>query len=625
MIYYVSNTPQLFPSDNMVTATIEDALEYFRSHETVQLDTETSGLDFLTDRILLVQLGDKNNQFVINAECDFLRFKPLLESRNVLKILHNAKFDYKFLRRKGITLENVYDTMLVEQILNTGRESVSFGLSMVVSKYIGTNLDKDIRETFIGHSGVITDQQIIYSANDVVHLEDIMQKQMEKVKELKLKNVVSLENQAVLAFGDIEYNGMGIDRQSWLKNAEKVLADVREMELKLDHMVVEDPVFGFKGTYYQPDLFKPQEEIRRTQVNWNSSSQVLDVLRKVVPSLESVGKEVLYPVRRKHPLIVTYLDYKKKQKLYNSYGPAFLDLVHSDGRVHPDFRQILNTGRVSCNNPNMQQIPSTNDFRNCFVPGIKDYVFVSSDYASQELCVIAYGSGDPVWLEALQLKQDLHSICAEQIFGRKWHDAAEQDCAFFNQSKSKCSCKEHKKLRDLAKTINFGLAYGMSAYKLADRTEISVPEAERLISKYFSVFPRIKFFLNSLGAYGKRKGHIKTYPPFNRIRWFEQWSEEMEPKLRGEIERASMNTPIQGSSADMTKLALVYARRSINGYKLPVQLVMTVHDQIDTIAHRDFAVEWRGKLEEIMELAALQVIRNGLLKADTNISLKWEK
>lgn len=624
MIYYVSNSPSLFEPTAIKSARMDDVLDFFQDKDIIQLDTETTGLNFLTDRLLLVQLGTGDAQFVINTECDISPLKALLEDPNRLKILHNVKFDYKFLRRRGIVLENVYDTQLVEQILHTGKESIEHSLVSTVERHLGSGMDKSLRNTFIGHTGAITEAQILYAAKDVQYLEAVRASQLQDLKLQQLERVAELENQAVLAFGDIEYNGIAIDPEAWNRNSVKVQEQVLEAEKELDKIVVGEPKFGFTGVYIQGDLFKPLEELRKTSINWNSSSQVLRIFKKIVPTLESVGADVLYPVRKKHKIITSYLDYKKKQKLYNSYGPAFLNLVQPDGRIHPEFRQILNTGRVSCNNPNMQQIPSTNEYRNCFIPGVKDYVFVSGDYSSQELCVIAYGSGDPVWLEALSNGQDLHSICADLLFGQKWKDAALPDCNYI-QSKSKCKCPEHKKLRDLAKTINFGLAYGMSAYKFSDRADIPLREAEQIITKYFTVFPKIRYFLHSLGNFGKRNGFIKTYPPFSRKRWFEEWTPDANPSKMGEIERASMNTPIQGSSADMTKLALVYVRNYIRKYQVPVLLVMTVHDQIDTIAHKDYAQEWKSTLESIMEKAAMRVIKNGLLKAETSVSEVWKK
>ena len=170
----------------------------------------------------------------------------------------------------------------------------------------------------------------------------------------------------------------------------------------------------------------------------------------------------------------------------------------------------------------------------------------------------------------------------------------------------------------------------MGPNKLADTLNISVDEAKKLIKTYFATFPAIHGFLDKLGNFGKKFGYIKTFPPYNRRRWFTNWypriwkhrSSTME---LGSIERASKNTPIQGASADMIKRALILMRNYINTSDLPVKLVMTVHDQIDTICRSDYANTWSQDMKGLMEMAALEIVTNGLLKAEVTISDYWTK
>jgi DNA polymerase-1 len=246
------------------------------------------------------------------------------------------------------------------------------------------------------------------------------------------------------------------------------------------------------------------------------------------------------------------------------------------------------------------------------------------------LNVIAFGSKDPVWIQALEDGQDLHSVCAELVYKQKWSEAAEENCAYLGGKKGKCNCPQHQTLRTNIKSINFGLAYGMGPHKLADTLQISKEQATKLIDEYFKTFPSIKGFLQKLGNFGKQFGYIKTFPPFNRKRWFSSWY----PKIWnnrsammeiGSIERASKNTPIQGASADMTKLALVLIHRYIRENNVPAKLVMTVHDQIDTICEDSYTKTWKKQMTNLMEQAAKTIVTNGLLKADTNISKTWSK
>jgi len=521
--------------------------------------------------------------------------------------------------------------MLAEGVLTTGKDNMSLSLAATAERRIGLELSKEQQSTFINHKGVFTHKQIIYAAKDIEILLDIMESQTKPIRSLGLTKVTKLENYASLAFADIEYNGIGINKDIWLDTAAKVKVQTQALEEELYSAVLNDPTFSHVvPKSYTLSLFDSADETLmatlKKNLSFSSPKQVLHLFQTIEPLLDSVNGKLLQNIKHRHEIIAKYITFKEKEKLYNAYGPSFLDkYLKSDGKIHTSFRQILDTGRVSSSSPNMQQIPADNTYRNAFIAD-KDHVFVSSDFSSQELCIIATGSSDPVWLQALEQGQDLHSVCAELVFGNRWVEAAEKDCAFFSRNKAKCNCPKHGKLRTQVKSINFGLAYGMSAHKLSDTLQIEIEEAENLISTYFSAFPRIKNFLTTMGKYGTKNGMIKTFPPYQRIRWFSNWSPKMEDmKAFGAIERASKNTPIQGTGADMTKEALVLMRKYILTNDLPVKIVMTVHDQIDTIVHKDYADTWKEEMKSIMEKAALTAIPNGLLKADTNVSTSWEK
>ena len=633
------------PFSDIQTGTKEECLEYCRSKVILGLDTETSGLDFTVKKLLMIQIGDEERQYVI--DCRFVDpsfLKPLFE-QTPLFVLHNTKFDYKFLMNHGLRIDKTWDTMLGENIRYCGRNDKSASLAATVERYLKVTLDKEERNLFIGMKGEpFTDRQIVYGAKDVEYLLAIQRMQKEKLDELGLISVIHLENRAVLAFADIEYNGLDIDREAWLNISKKSAESVQQAEQNLNEEVLKDAIFKpILPKYVQGDLFGDPDPV---QILWSSPSQVLKVMRQVIPELENVNGKDLYIHRFKHSLIPMYIDYKEKSKIVSSYGEEFLSNCLSDGRIHTSFKQILNTGRVSSKEPNMQQIPADNTFRNCFTAP-EGWVFVSSDYSSQELNVIAYGSKDPVWLDALRFGQDLHSVCAELVYGQKWKEAAEEDCAYYAKMRSgfivdfdsktvediqkeKCECSGHKKLRNNVKAINFGLAYGMGPSKLAHTLEISLKEAKALIEKYFTEFPSIGTFLKGLEQKGIQFGHAKTFAPFYRKRYFPGWFpgfEQIESnnELAASIGRASKNTPIQGTSADMTKYALYMVRKEILDNDLPVKLVMTVHDQIDTICKAEYAEEWKTRMTEIMEKAALIIVQNGLLKAETEISEVWKK
>jgi len=606
------------PLNDIQTATIQECKAYCESKTVLGVDTETEGFDFTCKKLIMFQIGDRERQYVIDTRVvDISPLKEVLESDKIIKVLHNAKFDYKFIKKwAGISLEEIYDTFLVERVLHCGKQDHGYSLARCTERYLGHTLDKETRNRFVNLQGKpYTLDQITYGANDVVYLLDIREKQLALLRNFELEQVARLENKVVKVFSEIEYEGLNIDEDKWTAMAEQNVKLAYEQELKLDDIVLAHPLLQHYRVPVQVDMFAAMDEVRKTHIKWSSPLQILELFQNLVPNLEDVNGKKLNKHRYKHPLIDEYIRYKERTKLANAYGTKFFNYVNCDGKVHTNFSQILDTGRVSSSKPNMQQIPSDNTFRNCFTAP-EGWVFVSSDYSSQELNVIAYGSQDPVWLEALEKGLDLHGVCADLVFEDKWRSA---------------DADAKKKLRTQIKAINFGLAYGMGPFKLADTLQISKAEAEDLIEKYFTEFPNIRDFLTKLGTFGTRNGYITTFAPFKRRRWFDTWFPKIwddRSKMQefGSIERASKNTPIQGSSADMTKLALIYIHREIEeSWSDSVKIVMTVHDQIDTICKEEVADAWSIKMTELMEKAAKIIIPNGLLKADTNISQTWEK
>ena len=381
-------------------------------------------------------------------------------------------------------------------------------------------------------------------------------------------------------------------------------------------------------------------------INWNSVDQAKALLKAVAPRMRSMNKETI--ARQTDPIFEYYSEFKDKYKAVSTYGEKFLnEHVEPDGRVRTNFNQIISTGRVSSSKPNMQNIPAVSVeqedgsykyiYRDPFGVNTPGFVFVSSDFSGQELGLIAHIAKDEKWFEAIKKGWDLHSMTAEMVFGKKWTSIAEPDCAYAS-SKKKCKCHGHGKLRNAIKTINFGLAYGMSAMKLASTLRITKKEAEAMIADYFKAFPRIKVTLDFLGKFGVEHGYITTLAPFFRRRTFPQWkyakkhvqahvNKIMYDKTLGAIERQSKNAPIQGSGGDMMKLAMVLVYEWIreNNYVDRINMVMQVHDQLDTECEAALSDMWAKELDALMGKAGNYIVTSGILKADTHISPRWTK
>ena len=579
---------------------MSEVVRHLNGAEWLSLDTETSGLKPTDgERLLMVQLYDGKNAYVIDAQTvDITPLQSILENEDVVKILHNVKFDYVWLKYHGITLENVYDTMLSEKVIHCGKNFIRHSLKDVLKRYLKIEMEKEVRNSFIGHSGSFDEEQLVYAVDDVLHLHTIRNKQMFIADKLNLKAVTRLENHAVLSFGDMELEGMYVNEDKWIELSKRATAKAELMLETLNSNLIEE--FSDKVSV---DLFgKPD-------FNWNSPKQVLNIFKEVIPTLESVGAPVLTPYKSEHPLIETYLDYKGQQKLISSYGLPFLELKHQDGKLHTNYSQILTTGRVSSSKPNLQQIPSTTEYRAAFEPGRDGYTFVCADFASQELAVLASASNEAEWIKILKEGGDLHSRCAELVFGEEF-------------TKLEPETSEWKKLRTFTKTITFGISYGMGSQSLAKRLEISEVDAELLIYRYFKAFPKVKAFLESKADQGEANGFSTTLPPFSRKRFYPEWKDlETEKRDLSSIRRQSSNHAIQGSAADQTKAALIYLRRKLKG--TDIKMVLTVHDEILLTCPKEDGEEARDILEMCMAQAGNINLQDGLLKATAVVSDNW--
>ena len=602
------------------------AYEELSKASILYIDIETTGLNFLQDSIVTVQVShNDSNQYIFVIDNDQRRVDALIKLLNNAKILvgHNLKFDLKFLIKQGLQPNQVYDTFICEQILTAGT-NVRNNLKAVVQRYCNVSLSKQAQTSFKPNS-TLSSQQLSYAALDIAYLPHIMHQQMEAMQESNLSLLAMLENASVLAFTEMEYNGITLDVERWKKQVAIIEQEAKDIEIEMNEIVATDPLFeSVRPTAIQLDMFSSENVMGTHKYNWNSTSTTLQIFQCIDRKILATSDQVLHKLKRKHRLASILQDYREKSKKASSFGTSFLEHIYSDGKIHPNFVQMVSTGRASCREPNLQQIPSDNTYRNCFTSG-SEWVFVSGDYSSQELCIIAYGSQDPVFLSALSKGQDLHSVCGELVFGQEWVDSAEEDCDFVKY-RIKCNCKRHKQLRNVVKGINFGLAYGMGPKKLSEQMEIPMEEASELIDKYFKAFPSIKKFLDNMSKSAIKRGYIETFPPYSRKRWFPDWEPyNMPMAIRGKIERQAKNTPIQGTAADMTKHAMVLVYNYIKKNNYPAKLVLAVHDQIDTICHPDHAEEWKQILQDLMEEAARYVIKNDLLKAEVNITQHWSK
>jgi DNA polymerase-1 len=635
MIHFISSNFDLFqkPSNNITLSTIDVAVNWLKTRRWFGVDTETEGFFNHRNNIIMLQFGDSKTQFVIDVrDTDVSALQPYFEDEAVTKILHNAKFDCKFFKRLGWNVETVYDTFLVECCITNGVKDRRLGLDFVVQKYCnGAGLDKSERNRFIGLNGrPFTESQIVYGAKDIEYLECIREAQLAEVERWNLMPVIELENKAVLALTDIEYNGAYLDSEEWLKLAKAAENKMHIYEENLDNMLIADNrLKDYIKKYVQGDLFG--DFGRKVSVEWSSPTQMLKLFKKIGLEIESSGEKEITKYQNKEPLVKAFIDYKKEQKLTTTYGKDFLKYINPfTGRIHTEFWQVLDTHRISSNEPNLQQIPAksikiegkaTYPYFSCFKSPIGSKI-VGADFAGQELRLIAEGSQDPVWLDCFNTGGDLHGRIASIIFGIAEKDSKDTpEFVFVGTTKVYLRGKSP---RDVTKTINFMLAYGGSKYKLSDTLGITVDEAGAIIDKYFEAVPKVKEFLEKLSVYGIRNKYIRSYKPYSIVRQFTGY-DFTDRKDIGDVQRRSKNTPIQGTGAMMCKLALVNLRQAVKALPYKVEIFLQVHDAIYCYVPEEHAESFMPVLKETMEAAGRVFIKSIPVISDAKIMSAWEK
>lgn len=445
MVYFISNQKRLDLSDKIKQIEITECIKELTKLDSIALDTETRGFDSHTCALLSMQLGDRHNQYVIDCTTvDISVFREILESKLIL--MHNAQFDLRFLYKHNIFVKNVYDTFLAECILTTGLENKATALDGVARKYTGEILDKTVRGVI--HRELLSERVIFYGAKDVAVLHTIMDKQLILIDKYNLRNVLDLENNVVKVFARMCYDGIGFDPDRWMEVAEETESYTKELEKELDDIVLNEPKLkSFIPSGFQMNLFGFKE--RKIDIKWSSPIQKLKLLQKLGIQIEGVGEPELIKVQNKHCIIPKLIEYSKTSKLANAFGRDFLKFVNKKTkRIHMQIWQILNTGRISVSEPNLNQIPSKHTLapilRSAFVPS-EGYKIVGGDYQGFELAIIAEFSGDDVWVNTLKEGGNLHSVLASKTFNVP-----------LDKVNDKFPLKPDLTYRGIQKTINFG-------------------------------------------------------------------------------------------------------------------------------------------------------------------------
>lgn len=592
---------------------VDKALEALEKEPTIGIDIESTGFDPYTDKLLLVQLGTSSISYIFDARKlklnEIPRFKELIENPKILKLMHNGKFDYQFIKKQaGASVFNIYDTMLAEGVLYAGINPKPPSLKALVQTYLNLNLKKDIRESFENYSGKINEEQLKYAALDTLVMFPIFEAQIAKLKAEGLINIAKLEFAVTKVVAEMELYGVYIDTKKW-RGILKKLEEKRDI-LAAQFQETIKPYYAMNHT----DLFGNTID----SINLNSQVQLMDLFNnKLGVNISSTGDAILAYVE--HPIAKQLRDYRGYEKLISAFGDTLLSKRNKiTGRFHPDFFQLgAATGRFSCSNPNFQQIPRNSKetpFRECFVPE-KGNKLVVSDYSNMEMRILADLSGDKKMIGALTDGLDIHSYTASLMFNLDYTPDFK---------------KVHGDLRQIAKPIGFGLMYGMGPVGLANRISIETgkpvtkEEGQGYMDKYFASYPSVQKFLEKMGKDAIKNGWSTT--PAGRKRWYvtpEQNDPDYRKKVSG-IQRQAKNHPIQGTNADAIKYALVFLYERMKKEGIEGGIILTVHDEVVCEVREDQAEAWAKIQSEEMVRAGELFIKKVPVISEPFVSDVWE-
>jgi DNA polymerase-1 len=567
----------------------------------VCFDTETTGTDPLLAELVGMSFAfDEGEAFYIpvssnreEAQRQVNFFKPFFENENIEKVGQNLKYDMLELRNYGIEVKGkLFDTMIAHYLLNPELRHGMDYMAETFLKYKTIHIDE-----LIGPKGKNQlnmrdiDPQIVceYAAEDAditLKLKNVLEK---KIHENNLNKLLyEVECPLIYVLADMEWTGVRLD----LKALEELSKQLTEELSTIEHEIVQ-----MAGIDFNVNSPKQIGEILFDRM------KIVEKPKKTKTGQYSTNEEELEKLRGKHPIIDKILEQRGIKKLLSTYIDAFPQLINPrSGKIHTSFNQtVAATGRLSSTNPNLQNIPVRDErgkeMRKVFIPD-EGCVFASSDYSQIELRIMAHLSADKNMVEAFMHDQDIHAATASKIY----HVPIEEVTA---------------DMRRKAKTANFGIIYGITPFGLSERLSISRSEAKQLIDEYFETFPDVKRYMDESIATARTKGYVETI--FGRKRYLPDINSR-NANVRGFAERNAINAPIQGSAADIIKVAMIKIHNRFAKEKLKSKMILQVHDELDFNVVEDELDTVRKIVVEEMEHACKLIVP---LKTDFGYGKNW--
>ena len=526
-------------------------------------DTETTGLDPNSDHLVGMSFSFKKGEaFYIPIPTDqkeaspiVQQFKSVFADENILKIGQNMKFDILILSQYGIVVRGEYfDTMVAHYL---------------IQPELRHNLDY-LSEIYLGYKKVATEELIGKNGKNQLSMRQV---DLEQIKEYAGEDAdITFQLKPLL---DTDLNKSNV--KNLFTQVEmpllKVLIQMEQAGLKIDPKVLDDYAVTLRKQIFE--LENSIIELAGEHFNISSPKQLGYILfeklmldpkaKKTKTKQYSTGEEILVNLQDKHPIINKILEHRGLKKLLSTYVEALPKLINSQtGKVHSSFNQtIAATGRLSSTNPNLQNIPirdeNGREIRKAFIPSDSDHTFLSADYSQIELRIMAAVSGDKVMTEAFQNREDIHAATASKIFGIPIGEVTSD-------------------MRRKAKTANFGILYGISAFGLAQRLNIPRGEAKQLIDDYFANFSMVRNYMDSQLILARKRGYVETI--MGRKRYLADIN-SANASVRAFAERNAINAPIQGSAADIIKVAMINISKRFAEKGFQSQMILQVHDELN--------------------------------------------
>ena len=531
-------------------------------------DTETTHIDVYSAELVGVSFAVKAHEAwylpmpADQAEChkklELLR--PLFEGESILKIGQNLKYDISMLAQYGIGVKGkLFDTMLAHYLIEPEQRHNMDYLAEVYLNYITIPIEDLIGKGRMQKTMREVPVELVkeYAAEDADITLQLFEKLLPLLKENGVEKLFyEIEMSLVPVLSRMEANGVRIDTDNL-----KQISD----EFGIEIHKIEEKIYELAGMPFNIASPKQLGEVLFERLRIDEKA------KKTKTGQYATGEDVLQKLSHKHPIIQLILDYRSLTKLKSTYLDALPALVNpKDGLIHTSYNQAVTaTGRLSSNNPNLQNIPvrtaQGREIRRAFVPRSPEYTLLAADYSQIELRIIAHLSQDPAMVNDFNLGHDIHAATAAKVF----HVPMEQVT---------------KEQRSRAKAVNFGIIYGMSAFGLAERMELSRSEAADIIKKYFEEYAGIKEYMNRSIALARERGYAETI--LGRRRYLRDIN-SANSVVRGFAERNAINAPIQGSSADMIKIAMIGIHQEMERQKMQSKMILQVHDELVFDTHLD--------------------------------------